>query len=268
MLGKVPFIGFHHVLMFFIACSIILISLLMAGCTSAPLSNVYLLSLSYIDQLSPSHNDSSKINQNVSTMFFDLVSRGGLNASTAVEVRVGFLGFCLRDPSGIWVCAKSATSLAKFVRESGSFDVDPLNVIWIAKEFQKQSLFSGLWISSIPLILVCFIILFTFPGWHDEEDSAGMEIEVRPFPSRRLSNWALILVALASFLSFVSAFWQHISSATGASMVRSLSYGTIRTVVGPAAMALAWGSVFFLFLTTFGLLIMIMSIKVLAETFG
>ncbi|TGO07788.1 hypothetical protein BTUL_0247g00170 [Botrytis tulipae] len=191
-----------------------------------------------VHQLSPSHNDSSKINQNISTMFFDLVSRGGVNAST-----VGFLGFCLKDPSDIWLCAKSATSLANFVTESRSYDYG----------LRKNSRNS--------LCLVDY-------GRHDEENLADVEREVIPFPSRLSSNWALIVIVLASLLSFVSAFWQHISSGTGASMVRSLSYGTIRTVVGPAAMALAWGSVFFLFLTTFGLLLMILSIKALAETFG
>jgi len=96
----------------------------------------------------------------------------------------------------------------------------------------------------------------------------GNEREVKPFPSRPVSRWALAVVVLASLLAFVSAFWQHIACATGAAMVRSLSYGTVKTVVGPAAMILAWGSVFLAIVVAIGLLIMILSIRVLEEAFG
>jgi len=138
------FVQYHHVLQVFLAASLTLTSILIAGCTSTSLSNVYLLSLSYADQSGTPHNDSSQINQNVSTTFSTLVSQGGINVSTSFKVHVGFLGFCLADSSGTWVCERSAKSLANFIRGSRS-DIDPLNVVWIAKEFQEQSLFSGLW---------------------------------------------------------------------------------------------------------------------------
>jgi hypothetical protein len=83
-----------------------------------------------------------------------------------------------------------------------------------------------------------------------------------------VAHCALAAIILASLFAFVSAIWQHIACATGAAMVRSLSYGTVKTVVGPAAMIFAWGSVFWVIVVAIGLLVMILSIRVLAETFG
>jgi hypothetical protein len=80
-----------------------------------------------------------------------------------------------------------------------------------------------------------------------------------------MSQWASAVAVLASLCAFVSAFWQHISCATGGAMVRSLSYGTVKAVVGPAAMILAWGSVFLVIVVAVGLLVMILSIKVLED---
>ncbi|PQE11011.1 Membrane fusion mating FIG1 protein [Rutstroemia sp. NJR-2017a BVV2] len=244
-----------------------MIPVLIAGCTSTTLSNVYLLSLSYADQPGTAPNDSSQINPNVSTTFANLVSQNGFNASMSFKIRVGFLGFCLADSAGTWVCERSAKALANFIRASRA-DRDPLNVVWIAKEFQEQSLFSGLWIASIVLMFACILLLITYPGWHEEEDISGRGLEDKIFPPRTVSQWALVAAVFASLFALVSAIWQHITCATGAAMVRSLSYGTVQTVVGPAAMILAWGSVFLVIVATIGLLVMILSIRVLAETFG
>jgi hypothetical protein len=114
----------------------------------------------------------------------------------------------------------------------------------------------------------CIILLAMFARWHKEEDTGSDARDVKAFPSRTVSQWAWAAAVLASLCAFVSAFWQHITCATGAAMVRSLSYGSVRTVVGPAAMILAWGSVFLVIVVAIGLLLMILSIRVLAETFG
>ncbi|KAI9640935.1 hypothetical protein NHQ30_010776 [Ciborinia camelliae] len=104
-------------------------------------------------------------------------------------------------------------------------------------------------------------------NWHEEEDNDGETREVRPFPSLRVSQLGLLVSAIASLLMFVSALWQHIASAVGASMVRSLSYKTIKAVVGPAAMVLGWGSVFVESFATILFWLEILSIRALAETF-
>lgn len=110
------------------------------------------------------------------------------------------------------------------------------------------------------------LLLSTFPGWHEEVDEHGGEREVKPFPSRSVSQSALAVIALASLFAFVSILWQHIASSATATMIQSLSYGTVTGHVGTAAMALGWVGVFLSVLVTIGLLIMILSLGELART--
>ena len=109
--------------------------------------------------------------------------------------------------------------------------------------------------------------MLTFPGWHSEEDASGSQREVKPLPSKIASYLATSLVALASIFLFVSMLWQHIASAVAASMVRSLSYGTAAGSAGAAAIALGWTAVFCLFIGLAGIVLMILSVKVLVEAF-
>jgi len=114
-------------------------------------------------------------------------------------------------------------------------------------------------------MFTCLILLFTFPRWRNSSDTDSLDQGIKPFPSRTVSQWALAIAVLASLCAFVSAFWQHISCATGAAMVRSLSYGTVNAVVGAEAMILAWGSVCLVIVVAVGLLVMILSIGVLED---
>lgn len=122
--------------------------------------------------------------------------------------------------------------------------------------------------TGIPLSFIVVLLLATFPGWHEEEDADGSEREVKPFPSRPVSQIALALIAISSVFMFVSVFWQHIASSAGATLAQNLSYGTVKAHVGPAAMILGWIGVLLSLVVTVGLLIMILSIRVLAETFA
>lgn len=117
-------------------------------------------------------------------------------------------------------------------------------------------------------MFISFCLLGTFPGWHEEEDANGSEREVKPFPSRPVSQIALAMVGLSSILAFISIFWQHISSSTALVMSQGLSYGAIDGHVGTAAAILGWGGVFLVIVAGVGLLIMILAIRVLSETFA
>jgi hypothetical protein len=72
-------------------------------------------------------------------------------------------------------------------------------------------------------------------------------------------------IFIASILLFVSVFWQHIGSASSASMARNLAYGTVNGRVGGTAMACGWASVLLCFVVATGLLIMILAVRVLTE---
>lgn len=131
---------------------------------------------------------------------------------------------------------------------------------YISKSITRHS-FTGVALTSIAILL-----LATFPGWHEEEDDEGSEREVKPFPSRPISYAALGIISISSIFMFVSVFWQHIGSSAGATMAEALSYGTVNGHVGPAAMTLGWIGVLFSFIVAIGLLVMILSIRVLANT--
>jgi len=129
-------------------------------------------------------------------------------------------------------------------------------------KFRDEIVFDGLIYTAVPLAFLTILLLASFPGWYaeDEEDS---ERDIKPFPSRPVSQLALAMATLASLFGFVSILWQHIATSAAASMIRSLSYGTVKGHVGPAAMVLGWAGVFLSVTVTIGLLIMVLSIRAL-----
>lgn len=118
---------------------------------------------------------------------------------------------------------------------------------------------------AIGLGVLCFIGLSSFPGWHAEKSEDDESVDVKPFPSRFLMQGSLGLIAAATLLTFLSIIWQHISSASATAMAGDLAYGNIVGHVGPAAMILGWAGVVTFLLSTIGLLVMILSIRVLTE---
>ncbi|KAL3421141.1 hypothetical protein PVAG01_07586 [Phlyctema vagabunda] len=264
----IPFIGYHHVLMMLLAVVIIVFSIILAGCTSSnSLTNVYLLSISYLNSTTAPEPNPAQVNTNASTTFSNLTNA---NNGTHLEVRAGYMGLCISQNVGVWLCSGSATALANLVKAQGVAvsGGDPLNLIWIASKFRNEIVFNGLIFTAIPLAFITILLLATFPGWHVEEDDEGSEREVKPFPSRPVSQAALAIVAVSSIFMFVSVFWQHIASSTGATMVQTLSYGTVKGHVGLAAMILGWVGVLLSLIVTVGLLVMILSIRILSESFG
>lgn len=251
---------------------IILFSIILAGCTSTSLTNVYLLSLSYLNATDHSKTDYAQVNANTSTLFRNLT---GASDGLRLEVRAGYMGLCISQVAGTWLCSSSTTSLANLLKTQSNIlggggvgQGDPLNLIWIAGKFRDEIVFNGLIFTGVPLTFITIILLATFPGWHQEEDEHGSERDVKPFPSRPVSQTALGIIAVSSIFMFVSVFWQHIASSAGATMAESLSYGTVNGHVGPAAMVLGWVGVLLSFVVTVGLLVMILSIRVLAMAFS
>jgi hypothetical protein len=116
---------------------------------------------------------------------------------------------------------------------------------------------------SIAFAFFTILLLASFPGWHEDEDSEGSEREVKPFPARAVSTVSLAICFVASVLSLLSSFWQHLSSAASSTMASVFTYGNVVGRIGPAAMALGWLSTFLLFTATCGLLSLILSIRVM-----
>ncbi|KAF5870695.1 putative factor-induced protein 1 protein [Botrytis fragariae] len=257
-LRAVPFLGYHHVLMILIAITIILLSLLLAGCSSSSpmIPDIFLISL-YYQSYTPVPS-TAQTDYNVHTAISNIVGQARLAA------RVGYFGICINPDGGAWLCSNNATALANEV----SVDQDPLNLIWLASQFKDMIVFPYLIIIAIIFAFICLLLLATFPGWHEEEDAHGSEREVKPFPSRFVSQIALAIIFIASIFVLVSVLWQHTASVAASIIAQDLGNGSVKSGVGSTAMVLGWFSFALLIVVTIGLLVMILSIRVLSETFG
>ncbi|KAG8529277.1 uncharacterized protein KY384_005912 [Bacidia gigantensis] len=148
-LGFLPFLGYHHVLMIFIAVAIILLSLLLAGCSSSSplIPGIFLISLYYKSY--PPVFDPAQVDPGVTTAIANIVGQAQL------EVRVGYFGICVNPDGGSFLCSNNASSLAGQV----SVDQDPLNLIWVASTFKDSIVFPYLIIVAIVLAFACFLLL-------------------------------------------------------------------------------------------------------------
>jgi len=119
-------------------------------------------------------------------------------------------------------------------------------------------------IVAIVLAFLTFILLATFPGWHAEQDEiTGSDLDVKPFPSRPVSQIALALIFIASIFVLVSVLWQHTASVAAAQIAQDLGNGSVQAGVGTSAMILGWFGFALLIIVTIGLLVMILSIMAL-----
>ena len=120
-------------------------------------------------------------------------------------------------------CAtNNATALADLV----TVDEDPLNLIWVAETFKDSIVFPYLIIVAIVLAFLTFLLLATFPGWHTDTSSSGSEHEVKPFPSRPVSQVALATIFIASVFVLVSVLWQHTAAVAASTVAQDLGNGS------------------------------------------
>jgi multisubunit Na+/H+ antiporter MnhB subunit len=151
----------------------------------------------------------------------------------------------------------------------GGFDVQGqhcvsiLNVGVVAEPVQEFNANATSRIVAIILAFICFLLLATFPGWHEETDERGSERDVKPFPSRPVSQIALALIFVASVFVLVSVLWQHTASVAASTIAQDLGNGSVKSGVGTTAMVLGWFGFALLIVVTIGLLVMILSISLL-----
>ncbi|KAK2768254.1 hypothetical protein FQN54_000106 [Arachnomyces sp. PD_36] len=228
-------------------------AILVAGCSSQGLRNVYLLSLSYHKSSETQSQPSSQLNP---SFFADVANT---SSSASLEVRVGYFGLCASLEGQGWTCATDSNSLTENLNATH----DPLNLIWVADRFQNQVFLSALIIISAVLTLVEFGLLASFPGWHEEADEDGSIREVKPFPAKSVTHLCIGFSALISLFLIVAILWQHVAAVAQSSTVQAIFDGSVKTQVGTAAMAFGWVAVGLNFLNTVSLWVMIASLNVL-----
>ena len=76
---------------------------------------------------------------------------------------------------------------------------------------------------------------------------------------------ALALIFVASVFVLVSVLWQHTASVAASTIAQDLGNGSVQSGVGTTAMVLGWFGFALFIIVTIGLLIMILSIKLIGE---
>jgi len=222
--------GFNHILILFTIIPIVLISLLLAGCTySSTMADIFLISFSYTR--TTSKYQQPQFNPNISSTFASIAGDAQL------EVRVGYFGLCIRQMNESWLCSNNAA----FASLSGKNEsLDPLNLIWMASQFKNNVAFSGLEFIAIGFAAISIIILISFNTWNNESDDSSSELYRQPFPSARKMKVTWILLLLSSMCAFATALWQHVASEAVASSTRDFGYGSIESGLGLNAIVLGW----------------------------
>jgi hypothetical protein len=219
------------------------------------MGNIYILSITY--------NSQSESSAQSGTLFRDASSGG------QVTVRAGYLGLCARNgESSPWICASGASGLGLNLAQSGTNN-DPLDAIGWAARFKGDVLSAGLLFGAMVLSVVAFLGFATFPGWHEEHDArTGEDVDIKPFPDRRVLKACSFLMSMASLFMLVSALWQHVAAVSAASMITSGTQGYLSGHVGSIAAVLIWLALAFVVITTIGHLIMVLSIELLDSITG
>ncbi|PSN65956.1 hypothetical protein BS50DRAFT_554048 [Corynespora cassiicola Philippines] len=247
----IPFLSYHHSLIAVTITAIVLLSIMLGGCSSySALTNVFILGLYYVNS---TVSDSNPIERNISDTL------RSLKGSSQLEVRVGYFGVCVRQRGIVWLCSSDSSGLAEQIGPEN----DQLNLIGLALKFQNDVLFSGTLFMTIILGFLACLLLATFPGWHKERDETGSDINVKPFPSRNALQLALSCLFVASVCGLIASLWQHIGSVGAAAMAESANYGNVKSEIGAGAMAMSWIAFALLMVACIGVLVMMLSIIVL-----
>ncbi|KAF2219408.1 Ca2+ regulator and membrane fusion protein Fig1-domain-containing protein [Elsinoe ampelina] len=248
-----PFLGFHQLLMILIAIAIVLLSLLLAGCSSSSplIPDIFLIDFFY-ESYTPEY-DPTQVNPGVTAAIANIVG------DAMLEVRVGYFGLCITPDGSSFLCSNNATLLAEQI----SIDQDPLNLIFIANTFKNDVVFPYLIIVAIIFAFLVFLVLATFPTWREERDMNGSTVDVKPFPNRFAAQIALALAFIAAVFVLVSVLWQHTASVAAAQVAQDFGNGSVKSGVGTAAMVLGWFGFALLILVTTALVVIVISISVL-----
>ncbi|KAF2281399.1 uncharacterized protein EI97DRAFT_491324 [Westerdykella ornata] len=226
-------IGFHHLIMAVIASAVAMTAVLLAGAGATSIAQrIYLIEVSYVDPKAQPDGPKGPTEawENITQPVFNVVK------DSQLVTRLGYFGLCASQKEGPWICAGSAARLVY----SGRF-VDPLGLFHMAEKVKDDVIFPGFLIGSAGLGVLVFWLFATFPGWHEEKDTAtGSEVLVKPFPSRTVMVACVAFTGLGSLFSFTAALWQHTASATAATLLETSTAGMARAGVGASGVALAW----------------------------
>lgn len=213
------------------------------------MTNVYILGLSYTNSTPSGMSD---IGRNLSDTL------NGYKGNSQLEVRTGYFGLCIRQRGIVWLCSSDSNALAQQIGAEN----DPLNLIGAASKFRDDVLFSGLLFMALVLAFLCILFLATFPNWHEMPNgSTGSLVDVKPFPSRAVSQVALTVSSVAAVLLLIAGLWQHVGSVGAAAMAETANYGNVKTDIGTVAVVMAWIGFMLSTIVSIGMVILVVLLQ-------
>ncbi|KAK8070586.1 hypothetical protein PG997_010789 [Apiospora hydei] len=134
-------------------------TLLLTGCTSTSLRNIYLISLSYNSKPLSETSEPLSYNHQISQFFLEQVQSSDY---TIKEVRIGYT----------WVSPGRAVASAA--------NSDPLNLVQIAHSVRTGTMFYPLMVLATMILAGVTVLMNIFPNCDNEEgeDSQGSEREI------------------------------------------------------------------------------------------
>ncbi|GES61181.1 membrane fusion mating FIG1 protein [Aspergillus terreus] len=252
-------IAYHHILMAINTVAMIMLSILVAGCSSRPMRNIYLMELSYQNDgwNSSLHNRELEV---PNPSFYSVVAN--ISSTGNLAVRVGYFGLCMATNTGgdpvSWICRGKAKKLVGLVEGVQ----DPLNILAIADSFRDEVIVSVVIIIAIVMTLVGVYGISTFPGWQDSmDDDTGSEMDVKPLPSMAVSILILAFESLAVLFLITAILWQHVAAVAHSATAQAAFNSIVRGDVGGVAMGLGWGSIGLKLVAALGLMLTILSLR-------
>jgi len=201
--------------------ALILVSFLLAGCTSSTpgIRKFYLLSLRY----NPSFNSSL-----VTDLDALLDGDRGLNG-TFSDVRIGYRGICIETRADAnateadWACGRRTPDV--FTDLSG----DPIDLLKVADTYKDRISFSApLWAATLALGLATLLVILN-------------SLPALPLPAvtRKIAAAA---ASVGTLLLLGCMILQQVTSSAVENLVTQLSVGAVDIGIGSANVAFGWGA--------------------------
>lgn len=243
-----------YILIFFLVLSIILTSVSVSGCVSASSTssaNNYLLEVRYdaygLDKLTAA----GVVNPDAYTTLNSNVAN-----KSDLAVRISYFGTCTRSSAQAsnnpqypdWYCSRNVTELVGLIKTPTE---DPFNAIFLMNSVRSSRISPAILIVSVCVTVIALVALLVADLQH-----------------ARLYFISTFLVVFACFMGLVGMVWQQASVDTAAQTIQSLSNNSISTRAGQVPAGLGWTSIFILFCSGFGIVVLVMSERKTLSIFG
>lgn len=232
---------YKYILVFFLALCILFTSIAISGCSSSGYINNYLLEARYNPYGMSEPFGPGVVNKDA----YDTLNSNIANKSD-MTVRIGYFGTCAYPPTQSqpddftnWYCARNVSLITELLSVPTQ---DPFNLIYLMNNIRTHHINPAILIVSVCVTFIALLVLI-----------------LADLQNARLYFVSTWLSVFACFLGLIGMVWQQSSVDTAARVIENLSNNSITTHAGPAPAGLGWTSIFVLFCSGIGIVVLVMS---------